>query len=57
MAQAILDRAVSGNRTKVLFGPDSGQIFSNVIPQPRKHNRDVASFEGPRQSAQHSPCG
>ena len=40
-----------------LFGPNSGQIFSNVITQPRKHNRDVASLEGPRQPAQHSPCG
>ena len=28
---------------------NNGQIFSNVITQPSKHNRDVASLEGPRQ--------
>jgi hypothetical protein len=52
MAQAILNRAVSGNWTKIPFGPNSGQIFSNVVTQPRTHNRDVASLEGPRQPAQ-----
>jgi hypothetical protein len=56
MAQAILNRAVSGNWTKTLFGPNNGQIFSNVVTQPRKHNRDVASLEGPRQPGQHSPA-
>jgi hypothetical protein len=57
MAQAIFNRAVSRNWTKIMFGPDSGQSFSNVVTQPRKHNRDVASLEGPRQPAQHSPRG
>ena len=32
-----------------LLGRNNGQIFSNVITQPSKHNRDVASLEGPRQ--------
>jgi len=57
VAQAILNRAVSRDWTKILFGPNTGQIFSNIVTQPRKHNGDVASPEGPRQPAQHSPCG
>jgi hypothetical protein len=36
VAQAILDRAVSGNWTKILFGSNSGQIFSNVVTQSRR---------------------
>jgi hypothetical protein len=31
VAQAILNRAVSRDWTKILFGPNSGQIFSNVV--------------------------
>src|ERR1700759_5812279 len=57
MAQAILNRAVSGDWTKILFDPDSGEIFSNVVTQPRKRNRDAASLEGPRQPAQHASRG
>jgi hypothetical protein len=46
-----LDLAVSRNLTKILFGANRCQFFSNVIPQPGKLNRDVASLEGPRQPA------
>jgi hypothetical protein len=55
MAQAILNRAVSGNWTKIPFGPNSGQIFSNVVTQPRTHNRDVALRD--RASPRNNPCG
>lgn len=51
MTQAFLDLAVSRNLTKILFGANRCQFFSNVIPQPGKLNRDVASLEGPRQPA------
>lgn len=57
MAQAFLDLAVSRNLTEILFGANRCQFFSNVIPQPGKHNRDVASLEGPRQPARRSSRG
>jgi hypothetical protein len=46
MAQAILNRAASGDWTKILFEPDSGEIFSNVVTQPRKRNRDDGAPKG-----------
>ena len=55
VAQAILNRAVSGHWTKILFGPDSGHILSHVIRQPHKQNCDARAL-GPRQPTQRSPA-